>query len=161
MNNIFKGAEIVKIAIQIERNGFEFYKEIANRTSFFTVKELFEYLANQEVKHEKIFETLLSRVGDYVPVESYPGEYDMYLKALAGENIFTKDGSAKITLEKISSESQAVDAGIGFEKDSIIFFSEMKNFSPKEDHAAIERIVNEEKVHLRKLSRLRGELNNK
>ena len=121
------------------------------------ISELFNYLADEEVRHRKTFEGLLNRIGDYVPAQNYPGEYEFYLKALAGENIFTKDDAMDILNKKISSDIQAIELAIGFEKDSIIFFNEMKNFSPQDGHEIIQKIIQEEKGHLSKLIELKNQ----
>ena len=54
----------------------------------------------------------------------------MYLEALAGENIFKKEADFKKVAKQVKSDSEAIDLGIGFEKDSIIFYTEIKNFVP-------------------------------
>ncbi|MDP2939680.1 MAG: ferritin family protein [Candidatus Omnitrophota bacterium] len=149
--NIFKASEILKIAIQIEKNGLAFYNGIKERTKNFTTQEVFGFLAKEEEKHKKTFEQLLEDVGDYQPVQSYPGEYELYLEALASENIFRKEADLKKIAKDINSDSQAIDMGIGFEKDSIIFYGEMKNFVPKEEGAIVDDVLLEEKEHLLKL----------
>jgi rubrerythrin len=149
--DIFKVSEILKVAIQIEKNGLAFYNQIKEKAKNFTVAEIFGFLSREEERHRKIFEQMLEAAGDYQPAESYPGEYELYLEALAGDNIFKKEVDLRKLASEVSSDSQAIDLGIGFEKDSIIFYSEMKNFVPKEDCATVERVIAEEKEHLLKL----------
>ncbi len=149
--DIFKASEILKIAIQIEKNGLVFYNQIKERSKNFTVAEVFGFLAKEEERHAKTFERLLEQAGNYQPAESYPGEYALYLEALAGDNIFRKEIDLRKLAGEVSSDSQSVDLGIGFEKDSIIFYNEMKNFVPKEDMAIIDKVIVEEKEHLLKL----------
>ena len=153
--DVFKVTEILKVAIQIEKNGLAFYNQIKERAKNFTVAELFGFLAKEEEKHRKTFEHILESVGDYQPVESYPGEYELYLQALAGDNIFKKEVDLRKLASEVSSDSRAIDLAIGFEKDSIIFYSEMKNFVSKEDHAVVDKVIAEEKEHLLKLFSLK------
>ncbi len=154
--NIFKASEILKVAIQIEKNGLAFYKAVKEKSRVLTVSEVFSFLAQEEEKHIKTFEGLLETAGDYQPAQSYPGEYELYLDAIAGENVFKKEADLKRLSQQISSDLQAIELGIGFEKDSIIFYNEMKNFVPQEDLAAIEEVIAEEKEHLLKLFELKN-----
>lgn len=155
--NILRASEVLKIAVQIEKNGLTFYTEVKNKTKFFPVKELFDYLAKEEIKHEQAFEALLARTDDEAPVESYPGESVMYLQAIAGENVFTKADAMKQLASKAVSDKEAVDLAIGFEKDSIIFFGEIKKFVPAADQEMVDKVIEQEREHLVKLLDLKKE----
>lgn len=156
--NIFKASEVLKVAVQIEKNGLAFYKEVKARTKSSPVQEVFDFLAKEEVRHQKTFEELLDKTGDNEPAESYPGEYDMYLKAIAAENVFTQSDALKQLAKKAASDKAAIDAGIGFEKDSIIFFGELMKFVPAVDQGVVEKVVAEERSHLLKLLNLKQKL---
>ena len=156
MDKVFKGQEILKLAVRIEINGFEFYKETSGIIKDVRLVELFNYLADEEVKHKKTFESILENFGNYTPFENYPGEYDLFLKNLAGENIFTKEGASKTFARKATSKDAAIDMAIGFERDSITFFSEMKNLLPADAHRIIDQILEEENRHLSKLTELKN-----
>ena len=157
MFSILKASEVLKIAIQIEKNGLAFYTEVKNRSKNFPVQEVFGFLAQEEVKHEHTFKALLEKVGDEAPAESYPGESAMYLEAIAGENIFTKGDAMKQLVQKALNDKEAIDLAIGFEKDSMLFFGEIKKFVPKTDQAVVERVIGEEREHLVKLLDLKNE----
>ena len=158
MGNVFKGGEIVKIGIQIEKNGYDFYKALADSARNFHAQETFKYLAGEEKKHIASFEKLLDSVESYESTEAYPGEYQQYVKALADEHIFTKANKGKEIAGTVSSEFDAVDMGINFEKDSILFYDEMKKFVPSSEHNGIDELIKQEKQHLAKLSSLRTQL---
>ena len=55
--------------------------------------------------------------------EAYPGEKSLYLKDLVDENVFNCEGACKQALEKTISEEEALQAGITFEKDFMLFLS--------------------------------------
>lgn len=59
---------------------------------------------------------------------------------------------------KASSEAEALHIGIIAEKDSILFYSEMRNLVRESDRHIIDAIVGEEKAHLRQLSQLKAKL---
>jgi len=149
--NIFRASEVLKIAVRIEKNGLAFYTEVKNKTKSFPVKEVFDYLAKEEVKHERTFEAMLDRTPDEASAESYPGESDMYLRAIAGENVFTQADAMKQLVAKAASDKEAIDLAIRFEKDSIIFFNEIKKFVPVLDGEIVEQVIGQEREHLVKL----------
>ena len=155
MSGIFKGSEIVEIGIQIEKNGLEFYRFLANSSQNGRVKESCKFLAGEEKKHIEDFEKLLPSLERYVPPESYPGEYESYVKALSEEHVFTNDKVVKDMIQKAPGDEEAIRIAIGFEKDSILFFGEMSKFVPGKDQKVIEELISQEREHLRKLSELK------
>ena len=48
--------------------------------------------------------------------------------------------------------------GIGFEKDSILFYSEVRGMVPSQDQQIVDMIVSEEKKHLSELTYVAGKL---
>jgi len=149
--NIFKASEVLKIAIQIEKNGLAFYTEVKNRSKYFPLQEVFGFLAKEEVKHEQTFKVLLEKIGDEASAESYPGENEMYLEAIAGENVFARGDAMKQLAQKAKNDKEAIDLAIGFEKDSVLFFGELKKFVPEADQTTVEQVIDEEREHLVKL----------
>jgi len=155
MANIFSGSEMVQIGIQIEKNGRDFYNVLENQSHDKKCKEIFRYLAGEEEKHIKVFEQILSSAENYEPAESYPGEYSNYMKTLASESIFTQIGKGAELAKKIKSEKEAVEKGIVFEKDSIIFYEGMKKVVLGYSIGLVEQLIVQEQLHLKKLIELR------
>ncbi|MDD4900410.1 MAG: ferritin family protein [Candidatus Omnitrophica bacterium] len=158
MGNIFSGSEIVEIGIQIEKNGRDFYQTLIGKIKSLKAKEVFEFLVKEEEKHIKVFQGILDSLDKYDPPESFPGEYFAYMKALANEYIFTQKDTGKLIAQKVSSDKQALDMGIGFEKDSIIFYGGMKKTVPEYDLKVLDSLIDQEQQHLRMLSELREEV---
>ena len=151
MGNIFAGSEIVEIGIQIEKNGRDFYATLAGQSVSPKAREVFGYLAGEEEKHIAVFQKILDKVEKYEPAESYPGEYFAYMSALAQEHIFTQKDKGKAVAQKIKSDIEALETGVGFEKDSIIFYEGMKKVVPEHDHRTIEQLIAQEQNHLLQL----------
>jgi len=128
MANIFAGSEIVELGVRIEENGRDFY-----RTSL------------KQSKSEKA-------------AESYPGEYFAYMKALSKEYVFTQKGKGSQVAKNVKSDKEAVDLGIGFEKDSIAFYEGMKKVVPQYDHKVVDQVIEQEKNHLQQLTELKNSL---
>jgi rubrerythrin len=156
MSGLFKGSEILQVAIEIEKNGETFYSTMAESLRDERVKELFRFLAGEERKHTEDFERMLEPVGRYQPSESYPGEYEAYVKALADTRIFTREMDPKELAEKVKTEAEAIDMALGAEKESILFYVEMKRFVPESEHGVVDGIIEQERKHLMKLSNLRA-----
>jgi rubrerythrin len=59
---------------------------------------------------------------------------------------------------KVSSDIEAMELAIGAEKDSILFYYEMKDIMPQRAQPTVNKIIAEEKSHLRQLSELKKRL---
>ena len=151
---IFSGSELVDVALGIERNGVAYYSSLAELTMDALLKDIYNYLANMERTHLEIFQNMLDSIGKYQP--TYAGEseeeYELYLKALIDSVVFTNDEVARQMARNASSPAEAVQIALGAEKDSIIFYSEMRDLLPERDRPVADKVINEEKSHVRLLS---------
>lgn len=150
----FKASEIFQFAIRIEENGERFYRNMAQKIENTNMERVFTFLANEEVKHKKTFENMVSKIEKYEPPESYPGEYFAYLRAYA-DNIIFSQRKLEEEMSKIKGAISAVDFAIQRELDSILYFLEMKNFIPESQRNLIDGIIEEERRHFVKLSGLK------
>lgn len=151
MAEFFKASELLEFAIQIEKNGELYYRTAEKKVSEKKVKDIFLYAAGEEVKHRQIYEGLLKTAEDYQPPEAYPEEYFQYLRFYAGEHIFVKKEAVEQKALGVKSDVEAIDLAIGFEKDSILFYLEMKNLVPEAEKKIIDKIIEEEHRHYNKL----------
>jgi rubrerythrin len=158
MGNIFAGGEIVEMGVQIEKNGRDFYRAVAAKSKAKKAREAFDFLAGEEEKHIAAFERILKSVQAYEPPEAYPGEYFAYMKALADGHVFTKKAKGEEAAKSAASDKKAIEIGIGFEKDSIIFYEGMKRVAPEDDRKIIDQLILQEEGHLTQLSELKKKL---
>lgn len=158
MVNIFAGSEIVELGIQIEKNGRDFYNALVERSKNQRAKETFKYLAGEEEKHIAVFQKILDSVHKYEPPETYPGEYFAYMNVLARDYVFTQKDKGREIAKNIIGDKEAINLGIGFEKDSIIFYVGMKRVVPEYDHKIVDKLIAQEQDHLRQLSELKENL---
>ncbi len=152
--SVFKKVEdIVEVAVRLERKGTDFYNQLHDKVESPALKDVFSFLAAEEEKHAGTFRTILDRIADYQPRYKYPGEYELFLSGIAS-SILEKAGKAARALSSGKADL-ALDAGIELEKESILFYSELlKEFKAK-DQKIIQRIINEERLHWKKLSSLK------
>ncbi|MFH1847555.1 MAG: ferritin family protein [Candidatus Omnitrophota bacterium] len=152
----FSGCEIVELAVQIEQNGKEFYSELIKKTDNSKIAEILGYLAEEENNHIDTMKEISGSMCDYNPPEAYPDEYFAYMKALASQYIFTQKDKGSDIAYNIRGYQEGIDMGIQFEKDSILFYEEMKKLVPEKGKELVGKVILEEKGHLTKLCDLRG-----
>lgn len=147
----FSASDLVEAAVQLEKNGHRFYTMAADGLASRRAKDLLHRLAHDEVEHLKLFERLLTSVGQADIRESYPGEYGVYLRAHVDSQVFTQARMTQLLAQKTMSERDALQFGIDSEKDAILYYSEMIRFVPSRDRATVEGIIDEERRHLSQL----------
>ncbi len=152
MARFFKAADAVQAAVDIEKKGEEFYAGLAKAAASQPLRELFIHLAGEEKKHELTFSALLSRLADTeLPAWSTEDEYAMYVGALVdSHSLFDAAGGAR--LAKGGSADEALRFAIAFEKDTLLFFMELKDLVPDAHQPAVQALIEEERKHIRQLS---------
>jgi rubrerythrin len=154
MAEFFKASELLEFAIQIEKNGETYYRAAALRPEEKSIKDMFVYLAGEEVKHRELYGKMLKTAADYEPGELYPEEYFNYLRAYADNHIFVKKEEIERKAAAAKSTKEAIEIAIGFEKDSILYYLEMKNLVSEHDRTVVEKIIDEEHKHYTKLTEI-------
>ena len=152
MSNLLNVSEAVEFAIYIEQNGYKFYIESMKKFSDEKLLKLFQFLADEEFKHEATFKRLLKKVGTFTPHESYPGEYEIYMKNFLKTHALSNDEALKRKLESINNAEDAVNVALDFEKDSIILFTMVKRYVQEENQGIVDGIIQEEISHILKIS---------
>ena len=156
MSISFTGSELINIAIDIERRGIAFYDIMAKSTEDIKARATFQQLADMERQHIQIFQSMLTEADKYQIAEAYNGEeYNAYLQALVDSAVFTDDLATSEMTAQADTDIEAVELAIGAEKDSLLFYYEMKDILPQRAQPAVNKIIEEEKAHLRQLSELK------
>jgi rubrerythrin len=159
MAKSFSVCEIIEMGIQIEKNGYEFYTALAETVKNKAAAKVFKSLAEEELDHEGVFKKLSGKVCNYQPEGAYPDEYFSFMNAFASLYIFTKTDQGREMASKVKNFEDAIDRGIRAEKDSILFYNEMRKYVPEEDRSIIDKLIREEKRHLIKLCALQENKN--
>lgn len=150
----FTGEEIIKLALEMEKTGKEFYEKAAAFAKDVQLKEILGYLAKEEEKHiqdfQKLGETLAK---EFVPNESYAGEYGDYLKSIVSNHVFNVN-EVEDLVKGITTDRDILKFALSFEKDSIMIFQEFGNFVNKAGNDVITELINEEKGHIKKINAL-------
>ena len=158
MSVSFSGNELINIAIGIERRGIAFYDIMTKSTDSAEARDIFKRLADKEREHMQVFREMLDESEKFQPAETYPGEYAAYLQALVDGAVFTDDVITSELASQADSDIEAIELAINAEKDSLLFYYEMKDIIPRQAQPAVDRILAEEKSHLTQLTALKKRL---
>jgi rubrerythrin len=158
MSISFSGSELVNIAIGIEGRGVVFYDIMAKSTKDDAAREVFGYLADMERGHIQTFKDMLGEADKYQPPTDQGGEYTAYLRALVDSAVFSDDLVTSEMATRAENDIEALELAIRAEKDSILFYYEMKDIMPQRAQPTVHQIIAEEKSHLRQLSELKKKL---
>lgn len=158
MSISFSGSELISIAIGIERRGIAFYDIMAKSTRNAVARDVFQHLIDMERQHVQIFQGMLEEADKYQIPEAHAGEYAPYLRALVDSAVFTDDFVTSEMATGVGSDIGAVELAISAEKDSILFYYEMKDIMPQRAQPTVNKIIAEEKSHLRQLSEVKKKL---
>jgi rubrerythrin len=154
-------SDVLESAIRIEENGEVFYRNMAQKFPDPELRNTFEYLANQEVKHQRLFAEMLAQNNDAKTPESYPGEYMEYLRAFADRHVFTHENTGRLKAKLMKTAKQAVRFGCQVELDSLLFYLEAKTIVPEKQAGIIDQIIEEERRHYVTLQKLYDSLRKK
>lgn len=155
MANVFSAAEIIDMGIAKEKKRRDFYGYAADKFKEKDMKELFSKLRDWEDEHIKGFTDIRKSTDTYEVQESYQGEFAAYMKFVVDDMLYMQI-SAEWFSKTIKESLVAIQHGIGFEKDAILFFSELLKYMMSPNKEKVEGLINEEKKHLIYLSELKA-----
>jgi rubrerythrin len=163
MSIVSSGDELIRIAIDIERRGISFYDVIAKSTDNEMARATFEGLVAMEREHHKLFQEMLAELDESPSREATPRDYPEYIQpeyiqSLINEAVFSDDMVTSEMATQADSDIKAVELGISAEKDSILFYYEMRDNVPRRIIPLVNRIIAEEKTHLQQLSEIKKKL---
>ena len=158
MGIMFTGTELIDIAVGIEKNGVAFYETLAELAEEASAQSTYKNLAEMERRHISIFENMRGALSGYSPEVEYDENYELYLKGLVNSSVFTHDEAARDMARTVKDKSQALRIAIWAEKDSILFYHEMRSLVAPSERPMIDTIITEEKSHVRDLSQMRDNI---
>ncbi|MGD2142905.1 MAG: ferritin family protein [Anaerolineae bacterium] len=152
---VFEAGQALEMAMRVEENGEAYYKAAAQQSDDPGVEELFRDLAGRERAHYRTFKSLAERVqpGPELPDELY-GDYQAYLEAALDQALFSGPEKALRRAEQAEGREAVLQAAMGFEKDTMLFYYDLREMVSESDRETISVIIREEKQHLRRLARL-------
>ncbi|MBC7226755.1 MAG: ferritin family protein [Thermoflexales bacterium] len=154
---VFTAAEAVNMALRIEETGEVFYKTVAGKVQDPAVKAVMEDLAVQERRHYNAFMKLSGYVSE-PPSHSQQEweEYAQYLQVAVDNAIFAGPDKALALAESVADPKEALRMALGFEKDTLLFYYDLREMMREADRPVVNEIIREEKAHVRRLAGLLG-----
>jgi rubrerythrin len=148
-----RSADAIEMAMGIETSGEAFYRAVADKAHTSAVRVLFQDLADQEVRHYKVFSKLGETLRDKLLMTAEEwDEYQNYLEATVQSELFEGPDRALAAAEEVDDEKEALRMAMGFEKETMLFFYNVRDVVSDSDKETIDRIIDEEKSHLRRLA---------
>jgi rubrerythrin len=150
----FDDLEAVKIATAMEQNGLDFYVRAAERTRDAHVKKMLLRLADEERNHLALFENLQEKLlAEPRGPAADDDETAAYVQHLVESHVFSEKGTPARLLAEAADDIAALAVGIRAERDALLFYQEMLEFTDSQAaSAAFEQIIDEERKHLAALA---------
>ena len=159
----FNADEILTVAEQIERNGAEFYRKAAESAAGQSAAELLLELAAMEDDHLRVFTDMKHELTEQDKEPSIfdpAGESELYLRALASGHVFDVKTPPAERLRGLKSLEDILKFAIGIEKDSVVYYTAMKDMVPEHlGRTKMDGVVKEEIKHIALLAARVDELN--
>jgi len=146
---MFSIREIIDIAIRLENNGENYYREALKKVSNPSLESHLVYLADQEREHARWFEEFKNKVK--VTDEGWQvEEMTKMLQNLIGDQSFSLK---EIDISEIDEAERLIEAAIEFEKDTVLFYEMLQSFiEDPETAAGLNVIIEEENRHIQILN---------
>ncbi len=165
MSRILSVLDVVDMGIEKEKLRKEFYALVAKKFSEQDLRELFESLRDWESEHVEKFTQLRRRLIEegreraavLVNVQyTSIGHLDrgQYLQAIMDNHLYADIVAVRFS-KKIKTPVDALLYAISFEKDAILFFSELLNFVSSQKEI-IQELLEEERQHVLYLTQLKA-----
>ena len=145
----------IDMGIAKEKKRRDFYGYAADKFKEKNMKDLFSKLRDWEDEHIKRFTDIRKSTDTYEVRESYQGEFAAYMKFVVDDMLYMQI-SAGWFASNVKEPLVAIQYGIGFEKDAILFFSELLKYMMGPNKEKIGELIGEEKKHLIYLSELKA-----
>jgi rubrerythrin len=144
---------VLDLAVWLEKHGEDFYTRACEKVDDHGLKETFSALALEEHKHCAIYTDLYEvYTGKSTDGDELLGEYGHFI------HLLIKEISDSLSFEEMLSQEELIARALQFEKNTLIFFAEVKPLFRGKAGAIIEAVCREEKRHIQQLLERREQL---
>jgi rubrerythrin len=147
----FSGFEVIRAAMEVEKNGYRFYSTVAEKAHNPIAREIFTWLAQDEVSHLKALENLvpLYQEGAFWEDEE---SFLPYLRHFSEQEIFPSAERLHALLESESFDLRALDLAIEAEERFADYFHKAaENARTADGKTAFAWLAEEEERHASQL----------
>jgi len=151
--------EVIEMAIATERSGQAFYQNASELARENSLKELFQYLAEEEEKHLKTFQDFYNTLKEKPEITPYNWEEaKLYLEALVDSKFFASPEKAINLAKEAKDELEVINLAMNFEKETLLFFYQILEMIKSQEQELVKKIIEQEKKHIQRLSTMKGKL---
>jgi rubrerythrin len=148
---VFTISEILDLAVQVEKNGEQTYREARVKMADPSVASMLEWLAGEEAEHAESFSRLREEIKES-PVHTDLDEMaKRILRDVLGDQSFSLKEADFSKIEDIES---LLKLALEFERDTVLFYEMLQAFLGEEDketRASLDGIIAEERAHIQAL----------
>jgi rubrerythrin len=156
----FSGFEVIRAAMEVEKNGHRFYAEMAEKAGHPIVRELFAWLAQDEVGHLATLQKLVPRYEDGAFWED-EDVFLPYLRRFADQELFPSPERLAEALATDAPDLAAMDLAIEAEERFADYFHQAaKQARTDEGIEAFSWLAKEEERHAALLKERKQKLMN-
>ncbi|MEJ5348584.1 MAG: ferritin family protein [Desulfosoma sp.] len=144
---MFSAEEVLKMAVRIEKNGENYYRDAARMQKDPLLRKILLDLAEDEARHGVWFENLRERLGK-------PEGEELWVREISGDLLQSMIGDQSFSLKEVDpahldSVAKILETALEFEKDTILFYDMLTGFMDEGESArALQEIIEEEKLHV-------------
>lgn len=128
----FSGFEVIRAAKEVEKTGHRFYSTMAERASDPLLKELFAWLAQDEVEHLRRLNQLENQYQDG-SFSEFEEEFLPYLKQFSDTRIFPDAARLEAVLATENADLKALDMAIEAEEKFADYFLKASSLAQSTD----------------------------
>ena len=137
---------VLDLAVWLEKHGQAFYESARDAVTEPGLKETFAILAAEEKKHCAIYTDLYELyTGKSAEGEELLGEYGKFIQLLIKEITQSLEFNGVLTQEEL------INRALQFEKNTLLYFAEVKPLFRGKAGSLIEAVCREEKRHIQQL----------
>jgi rubrerythrin len=154
----YSGFEVIRAAMEVEKNGYRFYSAVAEKAQSPIAREIFTWLAQDEVGHLKTLEDLvpLYQEGSFWEDEE---SFLPYLRRFSEKEIFPSAERLNALLQSETFDLRALDLAIEAEERFAEYFSKAaENARTADGQKAFSWLAEEEIRHASQLRARRERL---
>ena len=117
----YSGFEVIRAAMEVEKNGHRFYRSMVDKVRSEVTREVFSWLAQDEVQHLRTLEGIMPLFGQGAFWED-EDQFLPYLRRFADERIFPDPERLEGLIGDGDPDLQALDLAIEAEEKFAAFF---------------------------------------
>ena len=141
---------VLDLAVWLEKHGRDFYERASAETDEAGLKEMFSALAEEERKHCAIYTDLYEMyTGKSTEGDELLGEYGKFIQLLI------KEITEALEFKGVQSQEELIGRALQFEKNTLLYFAEVKPLFRGKAGALIDAVCREEKRHIQRLMECR------